>query len=163
MPLSEPESIAFAKYMESFNQNIKLYVATHAYSGLVLWPFAYKFGQHIWNWREHDHVANLFVSAVTDAGNDDIWVVGNTADTINYTSYGSTQDFAIAYKASELALVIELPPNHPSPEEYENGFEYPPSSIERLVKEIFMGYRAMGLYVGEAYSEYNSIEYVDEE
>lgn len=146
-PLSEPETAAVAHYMESFNHNLRLYVATHSYGPLVLWPFGYQMNLYISNWREHDYVGKLFVDAVNRAGNKDLWVVGNSAD-ILYTANGASDDFSIAYGKSRLAFTVELPPG---PSGFHSGFEYPQDMIESLVKHVFMGYRAMGLYVAETY------------
>lgn len=88
------------------------------------------------------------MDAVSGAGNTDDWEVGNSAD-ILYTANGASDDFAIAYGRAKLAYTVELPPG-PTHVGF-SGFEYPEDMIDTLVKEIFMGYRAMGLYIGETY------------
>lgn len=129
--------------MESFNHNLKLYIATHSYGPLVLWPWGFQFNLPVANWREHDALGNAFVDAARAAGNEDDWEVGNGADVL-YISFGASDDFAMAYGKAKLGYTIELPSAG-------HGFEYPQDMIERLVKEMFMGYRAMGLYIGDRY------------
>lgn len=120
---------------------------------LVLWPWGYEVENQVSNWEEHQDVSKLFTNAVVRAGNENEWIAGNSAETI-YPASGNSHDFAKAYGKSQLAITVELPPGPNS--ETRTGFEYPQEKIESLAKEIFMGYLAMGEYVGDTYYNYGN-------
>ncbi|CRL08319.1 CLUMA_CG021383, isoform A [Clunio marinus] len=143
-PLSEPETFAVANYMKTFKYNLKLYLSVHSAGPQVLWPFGFDFGVYVMNWKEHDYLGHLWADEVYLA-TETLFEVGNSAD-ILYTSNGASDDYALAYADAKLAYTIELPPS-----EY-NHHDYPQDMVFDLVKGIFYGYRAMGLYIGENYN-----------
>ncbi|CAG9799908.1 unnamed protein product [Chironomus riparius] len=141
--LSEPETAAVAKYMESFKNNLRLYLSTHTYGGLVLWPFGFAMDIYIKNHKEHQKLGEKFANAISVATGTE-YEVGNSAD-ILYTAYGASDDFAIAYGGADFAYTLELPGGGP------NGFDYPQDMIHDLVKETFIGYREFSLFIKERF------------
>jgi len=142
--LSEPEIFANANYMESFKNNLRLYLAVHSYGPMVLWPYGFAFDLYIKNWKEHQHLGELWAEAIFKATGT-AFEVGNSAD-ILYTANGASDDHAAAYANANLAFTIELPPSD------FNTFDYPQDMVHELAKGMFHGYRAMGLYIGENYN-----------
>lgn len=140
-PLSEPESAAYANYLLSHNQNLRLSLSTHTFGNMVLWPYGYAFNVYISNWVEHDLAGRRWVDAIQAARGTN-YIIGNSAD-ILYTANGATDDFAAGVVGATLAYTLELTGGGST------GFDFPESQIYNLVTESFIGYRAMGLYVKE--------------
>lgn len=141
--MSEPETSALAKYMESFKYNLRMYLSTHSYGPLVLWPFGFELNVYIKNWREHELVGQKWVDVMKAAGTN--YTLGNSAD-ILYTANGASDDHAVAYAKANLAYTLELPGGGKA------GFDYPQDMIHDLARQTFQGYREFGLYIGENYN-----------
>ena len=142
--MSEPEILANAKYMETFRYNLRLYFTVHSVGPLVLWPWGFEFNVFVKNWKEHEYVGNLFAKAVFDVSGTN-YSVGNSAE-ILYTANGASDDYALAFADADLAYTLELPGGG------NFGFDYPQDQLFDLAKALFMGYRAMALYVGDHYN-----------
>lgn len=142
--LSEPETYAVAKYMESFKYNLRLYLSVHSAGGLMLWPFGFDFHVFVKNWKEHETVGYIWADAIFKSTGI-MYEVGNSA-VILYTANGASDDFALAHANANLAYTIELPPS-----DY-NWHDYPQDMIHDLAKGTFYGFRALGLYIGEHYN-----------
>lgn len=84
--LSEPEIQAAARYMESFKGDLRLYLSTHSYGSLVLWPFGFEFDVYIRNHKEHQLLGEKYANAILNATGRK-YLVGNSAD-ILYTANG---------------------------------------------------------------------------
>jgi hypothetical protein len=143
-PLSEPETFAVSKYMESFKFNLKMYLSIHSAGPSILWPFGFDFNVYVKNWKEHHLVGNLWAKAVFEATGTE-FEVGNSAD-ILYTSNGASDDHALAFANANLAYTIELPPSD------FNWHDYPQDMAGDLTRGIFFGYRILGLYISEHYN-----------
>ncbi|KAG5677265.1 hypothetical protein PVAND_007036 [Polypedilum vanderplanki] len=141
--LSEPETQAMAAYMQSFKYNFKLYLSTHTYGSLVLWPFGFEF-IYVKNHKEHHLMGEKFRDAIYEATGT-LYRVGNSAD-ILYTANGASDDFALAYANANFAYTLELPGGGSA------GFDYPQSMIYDLVRETFIGYRQFGLHIKERFN-----------
>lgn len=128
--------------MESFKHNLKLYLSTHSYGNYVLWPFGFDFNVYIKNWKEHMHLADLFVNEIRGATGTE-YLPGNSAD-ILYTANGASDDHAVAYANAQLAYTLELTGG-------DFGFDYPVELAKALAQETFLGYRRMALYIAENY------------
>lgn len=88
--LSEPEIQAVAKYMESFKTNLRLYLSTHTYGPMVLWPFGFEMDVYIKNHKEHQELGDRYANAIFEATGQR-YEVGNSAD-ILYTANGEFYD-----------------------------------------------------------------------
>lgn len=147
-----------ANYMESFKYNLRLYLATHTYGNYVLWPFGYAFNVYVSNYMEHQIAGQRFVDAIRYTTGTD-YLLGNSADLL-YTAYGASgkyflkksdasliillaDDFAVAYANAHLAFTLELTGGG------QYGFDFPEERIYDLVRETFLGYRALALYIDE--------------
>jgi hypothetical protein len=84
--LSEPETAAVAKYMESFKTNLRLYLSTHTYGAYVLWPFGFAMDVYIKNHKEHQVLGDKYANAIFNATGRR-YRVGNSADVL-YTANG---------------------------------------------------------------------------
>jgi hypothetical protein len=141
--LSEPEIIALTTYMESFKHNLRMYLSTHSYGTMLLWPFGFDF-IYIKNWKEHEEVGRRWYHKVKETTGTE-YLLGNSAD-ILYTANGASDDHAVAFANANLAFTLELPGGG------RNGFDFPEEEIFQLVQETFLGYREFGLFVGERYN-----------
>jgi hypothetical protein len=121
-----------------------MYLSTHSYGNVVLWPFGFDFGVYIKNWKEHQRVGELWADAIFKATGK-VYEVGNSAD-ILYTANGASDDHAVALANANLAFTLELTGGGP------NGFDFPQDQVYGLVQETFLGYREFGLYIGENYN-----------
>lgn len=83
---SEPEIAAMGKYMVSFKDNLRLYLATHSAGNYILWPFGFKFDGYVKNYKEHQRLGERVAKVIRDATGTD-YLVGNSAD-ILYTANG---------------------------------------------------------------------------
>jgi hypothetical protein len=142
--VSEPETIALTTYMESFKYNLRMYLSTHSFGSMLLWPFGFAFDVYIKNWKEHNEVGMRWVKKLNETTGT-LYTLGNSAD-ILYTAYGASDDHAVAHANANLAFTLELPGGGP------NDFDYPEEKIYELVKETFLGYREFGFFVGERYN-----------
>jgi hypothetical protein len=142
--LSEEETFAVARYMDTFKTNFALYLATHSYGPMVLWPFGFEFDLYINNWRDHQEAGEKWKEAVLGGGGED-YEVGNSAD-ILYTANGASDDYAIAMTKAKMAYTLELPGGGT------RGFDFPEEQIYDLVKSTFLGYQAFGHYIAEKYN-----------
>ena len=127
--------------MESFRYNLKLYLATHSYGNYVLWPFGFAFNTYVSNWREHVEVGQKWVDAIYGETGT-FYRLGNSADLL-YTANGASDDHAVAFANAYLAFTLELTGGGP------NGFDFPQDRVANLARETFLGYRALGLHIGE--------------
>lgn len=75
-----------ANYMKGFKHNFRLYLSTHTYGNLVLWPFGFAFDLYIKNHKDHHELGLRFANAIKEATGTD-YRVGNSAD-ILYTANG---------------------------------------------------------------------------
>lgn len=130
--------------MESFKFNLRMYLSTHSYGDLVLWPFGFEFDVYIKNWKQHSQVGQLWADAIF-AATGKVYEVGNSAD-ILYTANGASDDHAVAFANADLAYTLELTGGGP------NGFDFPEENVFELAQETFLGYRQFGLYIGERYN-----------
>lgn len=145
-PLSEAETLAVANYMDKFKHNLALYVATHSYGPMVLWPYGFAFDLYVNNWNDHQTAGDRWRSAILARGADATdYEVGNSAD-ILYTANGASDDHAISIGRAKMAFTVELP------QRGNTGFVYPEEFIYDLVQETFIGYRELGLYIAETYA-----------
>jgi hypothetical protein len=76
--------------MTSFKDNLRLYLSTHTYGNLVLWPFGFAFDVYIKNHKEHHMLGLRFADAIKNATGTD-YLVGNSAD-ILYTANGKNKN-----------------------------------------------------------------------
>lgn len=129
--------------MRTFDHNIQLYLATHSFGNMVLWPFGYSFDNYVLNWPEHVSAGQRWVDAVY-ARKGTHYVLGNSAD-ILYTANGATDDYMMVYGHANMGFTLELTRGGSS------GFDFPEAEVYELVKETFLGYRALGLYIKENY------------
>lgn len=130
--------------MDSFKHNLRMYLSTHSYGTLLLWPFGFEFDVYVKNWKEHNEVGQRWVTRVRQATGT-VYELGNSAD-ILYTANGASDDHAVAYGNANIAFTLELPGGGP------NGFDYPEDKIFALVQETLVGYREFGLFIGERYN-----------
>lgn len=126
--------------MMQFKSKLKLYVSMHSYSSFLLYPFSFDF-VHISNWKQHEELCSIFVETLNRITKFNVYTFGHSASKF-YLANGVSDDFAIKVAKSNMAIVIELPGGGL------HGFDFPEEKIERLIKETFVGLKAMSLYVG---------------
>lgn len=131
--------------MESFKYNLRMYLSTHSYGPMVLWPFGFEMDTYVRNWKEHIEVGQKWVDAIYAHDNRTNYMLGNSAD-ILYTANGASDDHAVAFANANLAYTLELPGGG------SYGFDYPQDMVAGLSRQTFLGYREFGLYIGEHYN-----------
>lgn len=139
---SEPEAVVIRDLIHSYSNRGIMYLTIHSYGSYVLYP---------WGWTRDLPNTVDDLHEVGMAGADAIKAYGGS----KYTVGSSTQLLGEAAGASDdyafqagfpISFTMELPRGG------RNGFDPPASSVDRLVKETWVGIRAMGKKVTEKYS-----------
>lgn len=116
----------------------RLYITLHSYGPLMLYPWGFD-GVNIDNYLQHREAAKLAADAIY-AINGTQYTIANSIEVL-YISSGASKDYAAGPGGIDLSLTIELPGGGNS------GFDLPPSRIDAVVTETFVGLREFGKYV----------------
>lgn len=92
------------------------------------------------NWQDLDEVANVGGGAIFNATGT-IYTIGSSTN-VMYIAAGGSDDYALN-SGFKISMTMELPGD---------GFNPPASSIDRMVKETWVGIRAMAEKVVAKYS-----------
>lgn len=126
--------------MLQFKYKLKLYVSMHSYASFLLYPFSFD-SIYISNWKQHEELCNIYADTLNGVTKFNAYTFGHSA-TKFYLANGVSDDFSIGEAKSEMAIVIELPGGG------SRGYDFPEEDLKDLVKETFVGLKAMAIYVG---------------
>lgn len=140
--LSEPESFHLHNVVAKYASNIKLYLSVHTFGDMVLWPWGYS-GSPGWihTHAEHQKLGERWKDAIlADSGRS--YRVGNVANILG-NAFGAVDDHMAGFYKVPYVYTLELTS--------ESQFQFPEAKIEAFAFETFHGYRAMALYIGDAF------------
>lgn len=96
------------------------------------------------NWKEIDELAQAGGKAIRDATGTK-YTIGSSTNVL-YAAAGGSDDYALGAMKIPFSITMELPRGGVA------GFDPPPSSIEKLVTETWIGIHAMGRHIAKYYS-----------
>ncbi len=142
--LSEPESAALAGLLQP-ESGFLAYVSVHAYSRMVLVPYAHKPGAH-----EHETRYKPVLNAISEAMNsirnvsmpyEEFYEFGSPPELL-YAVNGSSLDYAYVAGSVEFSLLYELSPSEKASAKFANPFHLPIEQIEPTLREFWSGLQA---------------------
>ncbi|XP_073983135.1 carboxypeptidase B-like isoform X2 [Rhodnius prolixus] len=131
-PYSEPEAIAFARFVLSISDNVKLYLTLHSSAQAIIYPWGYS--DYVPpDWMELDALAKKAQYAIFSI-NGTHYQVGPTTRIVGEGAGGS-DDWAKARAGIKYVYTVELPgPQYPL-----NGFHPPIAALPVICEEAFEG------------------------
>lgn len=136
---SEPENSAVGFFLKNHPETVA-YIDFHAYSQLLMWPWAYTSNPPPSN---HDLVPlGTKMAQVIQEVHGTKFTYGQLYQTI-YPAYGSSIDYALAVAGVPLPFAIELRDTGTY------GFLLPPSQIVPSGQEIWAGVQTMANYIAQ--------------
>ncbi|XP_052893149.1 carboxypeptidase B-like [Anopheles moucheti] len=139
---SEPETRAIRDELLRLKGRCKFYLSLHTYGEYLLYPWGWTSELPV-GWEKIDEVAQVGARAIEDATGT-VYTVGSSTNVL-YAAAGGSDDYAFAVADVPISMTMELPGGGSA------GFNPPPSRIEEIVKETFVGVRAMALEVAKSY------------
>uniref|UniRef100_A0A4Y0BPZ4 Peptidase_M14 domain-containing protein n=1 Tax=Anopheles funestus TaxID=62324 RepID=A0A4Y0BPZ4_ANOFN len=140
---SEPETRAIRDELLRLKGRCKFYLSLHTYGEYLLYPWGWTSALPV-GWEKIDEVAQAGKRAIQHATGTS-YTVGSSTNVL-YAAAGGSDDYAFAVADVPISITMELPGGGSA------GFNPPPSRIEEIVKESFVGIRAMALEVAKNYS-----------
>ncbi|XP_053672394.1 carboxypeptidase B-like [Anopheles nili] len=140
---SEPETRAIRDELLRLKGRCKFYVSLHSYGEYLLYPWGWTSDLPV-GWEKMDAVAKVGAQAIEEATGTS-YSVGSSTNVL-YAAAGGSDDYAFAVADVPISMTMELPGGGSA------GFNPPPTRIEEIVKETFVGIRAMALEVKKIYS-----------
>lgn len=141
-PFSEPETKAVRDVLASLDGTCKMYLSLHSYGKYFLYPYGHT-SKLPDNWKEQDDVARAGADAIRQYSGTK-YRIGSSRNTL-YAASGLSQDYAFEVRKIPIAITMELPGGG------RGGFDPPPTSIEKSVKESWEGLKSMAIRIGEKY------------
>ncbi|XP_055624827.1 carboxypeptidase B-like [Toxorhynchites rutilus septentrionalis] len=139
-PFSEPETQTVRNVLQRLQGSCKFYLTLHSYGNYLLYPWGWTSDLPN-NWRDIDEVAQAGADAIEKATGT-YYTVGSSTNVL-YAAAGGSDDWALAKSNVSISITMELPGGGSI------GFDPPASSIEKSVKESWVGIRAMALKVAQ--------------
>ncbi|XP_030380363.1 carboxypeptidase B-like [Scaptodrosophila lebanonensis] len=139
--LSEPEVVVLRDLLHTFSGRGKMYLTLHSYGNLILYP---------WGWTPDLPETVDDLHEVATAGSEAIYAATGTkyeigsSTNVLYVAAGASDDYAF-HAGFPISFTMELPAGGP------NDFDPPPSAIDSIVKETWVGIVAMAHKVVEKY------------
>lgn len=87
---SEPETLAFSRFVDKYNDSIKLYLSVHSYGQYIIYPWSYTTVLPD-DAEELDSVARAAASAIYDVQGTN-YTVGNSVELLYYAA-GCSDDW----------------------------------------------------------------------
>ncbi|XP_023302831.2 carboxypeptidase B-like [Lucilia cuprina] len=138
---SEPETIIVRDLIHSLKHRGGMYLTVHSYGNYLLYPWGYT-ADLPETWPDLDEVAKTGYDAIFNATGTK-YTYGSSTNVL-YVAAGASDDYAFQ-AGFKIAMTMELPGGGSM------GFNPPASSIDRMVKETWVGIRAMAKKVAEKY------------
>jgi carboxypeptidase A2 len=136
-PFSEKETQVIRDYTTPLASRMVVFQSVHAYSQLLLLPFAYTTGAYPSDYAELTRVAKVQTDAIF-TNSRKVYTAGNVADLL-YPAAGSSMDWARTKLNTKYPMAWEVRPGQNAP----NGFIVPPSEIAPTGTELLMAFLAM--------------------
>ncbi|XP_059612595.1 carboxypeptidase B1-like [Phlebotomus argentipes] len=142
-PFSVAESRIVRDVVLQNVDRMKLYVSTHSYGSLFMYPFSSHSNIFPENYRFQHEAGDVFAEALFGV-NETPYRVGNGAGILGISS-GTSKDWVYSGPGVPLSYTLELPRGGTQ------GFDPPATAIEGVVTETFAGLRAIAEFVIERY------------
>ncbi|XP_037034515.1 carboxypeptidase B-like isoform X2 [Bradysia coprophila] len=142
---SEPETIALRDLMHSIRGECKFYLTLHSYGQYLLYPWGYTESLPA-TWKDIDDVAKAGAKAIRRATGSR-YTVGSSTNVL-YAAAGGSDDYALGVAHIPISITMELPSGGRIGI---NGFAPSPKQIEGIVKESWIGIKAMALVVDQKF------------
>lgn len=139
---SEPETQAVRDAVNKLKGRCKFYLSLHSYGNYILYPWGWT-SKLPDTWEDIDEVAQAGAAAIKQATGSR-YTVGSSTNVL-YAASGGSDDWAFAVADVPISITMELPGGG------NGGFNPPPSSIEKIVKESWLGIKAMALKVAQKF------------
>ncbi|BET02593.1 Carboxypeptidase [Nesidiocoris tenuis] len=131
-PFSEPEAVAFARFVLSIAQDVKMYLTLHSAAQAILYPWGYT-ELVPQDWQELDALARKAEAAMSQV-NGTRYHVGPTTKLVGLGAGGS-DDWAKGAVGIKYVYTLELPGLfYP-----ERGFHPPTETLPIIAREAFEG------------------------
>jgi hypothetical protein len=142
-PLSEPENIAISEVLAQYRGRVGVYLATHTFGNMILWPEGWTMGLFAPNWQEHQALGDEAANGIRALTGSNM-IVGNVADVLG-PAFGAGDDYAFKVGGARLTYTLELRGGGTGL----SGFDLPASQLYEVVQECFIIYRTMGRYLSD--------------
>lgn len=130
---SEPEARALKNVLDN-NDDAKLYINLHSFGGYLIYPWSYQ-STPVRNYATFRQVGVNAARGIWQYSRHE-YKVGSSADILRYKASGTSIDYAYS-------IGIELPFALEIIEYGDSDFQPPPSAIDKLVKESFVGIKEL--------------------
>ncbi|KAH8365479.1 hypothetical protein KR093_001182 [Drosophila rubida] len=137
----QPESQVVRDVLLTYSDRLTFYLSLHSYGNYLLLPWGHT-SELPDTWRDLHEVGKAGADAIKAATGTDYSVGCST--TLLYEAAGASDDYAFN-AGFPISFTMELPAGG------QNYFDPPPSDIDRLVKETWIGIRAMAQKVVRKY------------
>lgn len=141
-PFSEPETKIVRDELLKLKGQCKFYLTLHSYGNYLLYPWGWT-EELPETWQDLDEVSQAGAAAIKSATGTR-YTVGSSTNVL-YAAAGGSDDWAFAEAEVPISITMELPGGG------SGGFNPPASSIEKIVKESWVGIKAMAEKVAEKY------------
>lgn len=138
---SEKEAAAVRDVLNKFLPQVKMYLSLHAYGPFILYPWGYA-KELPDNWKQIDTMSKIGANSIKEATGRR-YKVGSSAKLL-YNAAGGSDDYALSL-GIPYSMTMELPRGGIT------GFDPPPSAIEPLVSETWIGIKAMAKAVSDEF------------
>lgn len=139
---SEPETQAVRDAVLKLKGSCKFYLSLHSYGNYILYPWGWT-SDLPETWQDIDEVAQAGAAAIKKATGAR-YTVGSSTNVL-YAAAGGSDDWAFAVAEVPISITMELPGGG------NGGFNPPPSSIKKIVKESWVGIKAMAHKVAQKF------------
>ncbi|XP_061394987.1 carboxypeptidase B1-like [Musca vetustissima] len=140
-PFSEPEARVVRDLIQTYKKKGQMYLTLHSSGSLLLYPWGWT-SDLPETWPDLHEVATAGADAIKNATGRE-YTVGSSTNVL-YIAAGASDDYAFN-AGFPISFTMELPTAGST------GFDPPVEMIDSLVKETWVGIRAMGLKVIEKY------------
>lgn len=138
---SEPETGVLKDVLKSIEDRCKFYLTLHSYGNYLLYPWGWTSDLPP-TWQDLHEVAMAGYNAILQATGTN-YTVGSSTNVL-YVAAGASDDYAFGFNNIPISITMELPPGG-------TGFDPPETSIDSMVKETWIGIKAMALTVINKY------------
>ncbi|XP_049313513.1 carboxypeptidase B-like [Bactrocera dorsalis] len=138
---SEPETVVVRDLIHTYSERGIMYLTLHSYGSYVLYPWGYT--SELPETADDLHEVGLAGADAIKAYSGTKYTVGSSTGLLGEAA-GASDDYAFQ-AGFPISFTMELPRGGIY------GFDPPASSVDRLVKETWVGIRAMGKKVTEKY------------
>lgn len=130
VPFSESETSALRDFVLANASRIKLYLTFHSWGQYLLYPWGYTSSLPS-DWQELDDLAVQVDNAIASLAGTR-YTIGSSTNVL-YAAAGGSDDWCKGVGGVALSYTIELPGGGST------GFDLPPSRIDPVVRETWLG------------------------